>query len=92
MKTTPCTEKKYYAFTNAPRCGAKARTNDYKPCRNPAIRHSTKCRMHGGKGSGAKKGNTNAFKHGHTTAEMKEFRFSVKQLIKDTQNIKNSIS
>lgn len=34
-------------------CGAKARTNSYQPCRQPAMANG-RCRLHGGKSSGAK--------------------------------------
>nr|NGX47975.1 hypothetical protein [Chlamydiota bacterium] len=34
-------------------CEAKARTNNYKPCRQPAMPNG-RCRFHGGKSSGAK--------------------------------------
>jgi hypothetical protein len=35
-----------------------------RPCRNGAMRNG-RCRMHGGKATGAPKGNRNAFKHGN---------------------------
>jgi hypothetical protein len=45
------------------RCGAATRHG--KPCRAPAVAGRKRCRMHGGAtGSGAPKGNQNAFKHG----------------------------
>ena len=78
MRTTPCTEKKQYAFDNAPRCGAKARTNNHLPCRNPAVRGKKRCRMHGGKGSGASNSNTNALKHGLTTTATKILKSKIK--------------
>ena len=59
-------------LAKAPRCGARARTRDGAPCRSPAVRGSARCRMHGGKGSGAPRGNRNAWKHGAFTAEMKD--------------------
>jgi hypothetical protein len=34
-------------------CGAKARTNSYQPCRQPAVANG-KCRLHGGRSSGPK--------------------------------------
>lgn len=89
MKTTSCNEKKHYAFDNAPRCGAKTKHNNGNPCRSPAIRGKKRCRIHGGsKGSGAKLGNSNSLKHGKTTAAIKKFRKEVKQVLKDSQNIK----
>ncbi len=34
--------------SRAPRCGARARTRGRGPCLAPAVRGSTRCRMHGG--------------------------------------------
>ena len=34
-------------------CKAKARTNNYKPCRQPAMANG-RCRLHGGRSSGPK--------------------------------------
>lgn len=34
-------------------CGAKARTNNYQPCRQPAMKNR-RCRLQGGKSTGAK--------------------------------------
>jgi hypothetical protein len=34
-------------------CGAKARTNGMRPCRQPAMKNG-RCRLHGGKCTGAK--------------------------------------
>ncbi|WP_277618911.1 HGGxSTG domain-containing protein [Sulfitobacter noctilucae] len=45
----------------SPRCGA--RTRNGTPCRSPAMANG-RCRMHGGKSSGAPIGNDNARKHG----------------------------
>lgn len=82
MKTTSCTEKKYYAFDNAPRCGARTKRNNADPCRSPAVRSKNRCRMHGGsKNSGAQLKNKNAIKHGFTTSEIKDFRKEVKEII-----------
>jgi hypothetical protein len=44
------------------RCGAHSRRSG-KPCRNGAMKNG-RCRMHGGKATGAPKGNRNAWKHG----------------------------
>ncbi|WP_417597555.1 HGGxSTG domain-containing protein [Novosphingobium aquae] len=41
-----------------------ARTRSGNPCQSPAIKGAKRCRMHGGKGSGAPEGNRNAWKHG----------------------------
>ena len=45
---------------DSPRCGTKTRRGTL--CQAPAISGKKRCRMHGGKGSGAKSGNQNAFK------------------------------
>jgi hypothetical protein len=50
----------------SPRC--EARTRSGKPCQSPSMPNG-RCRMHGGLSPGAPKGNKNAFKHGHYTAE-----------------------
>ncbi|HKH03153.1 MAG TPA: HGGxSTG domain-containing protein [Bradyrhizobium sp.] len=41
----------------APRCGARTRSGG--SCRSPAIKGKARCRMHGGKGSGAPHGERN---------------------------------
>lgn len=52
----------------APRCRAKARSG--APCGSPAIAGKVRCRMHGGKGSGAPKGNRNALRKRLYTKEV----------------------
>jgi len=82
VKTTSRTEKKHYAFNDAPRCGARTKGNHGEPCRCPAVKGKARCRVHGGaKGSGAKIGNTNALKHGASTAETKAFKRELRQAI-----------
>jgi hypothetical protein len=49
------------------RCHAKSKRSG-KPCRSPAMRRSSVCRMHAAAG-GAPKGNRNVMKHGGFTAE-----------------------
>lgn len=88
MKTTSRTEKKHYAFNNAPRCGAKTKSNNGNPCQCPAVKNKTRCRIHGGaKGSGAKRGNVNAVKHGETTAQIKAFRQDVRRLLQESREL-----
>jgi len=50
----------------APRCGARTRAGH--ACRSPAIHGCARCRMHGGRGSGAPRGNRNGWKHGGRSA------------------------
>ena len=90
MKTTSCTENPTYAFNNAPRCGARTKRNNGSPCRAPAIRGKQRCRIHGGtQGSGGQHGNSNAFKHGLSTARIKNFRKAVKTAIHETMRLTN---
>jgi hypothetical protein len=56
----------------SPRCGAKTRRG--APCQSPAMPNG-RCRIHGGKSTGAPKGNRNAFKHGRYTADALFIRF-----------------
>ena len=93
MKTTSRTEKKHYAFESAPRCGARTKGNQGKPCRCPAVRGKARCRVHGGaRGSGARIGNTNALKHGATTIETKIFQTEIRQLLRHYKNILKTLS
>jgi hypothetical protein len=77
-------DKIAYAYDNAPRCGARSKINNGAPCRAPAIKNKARCRFHGGKGSGARVGNSNALRHGQTTQKMKNFRILVKKIISAT--------
>lgn len=64
----------------APRCGAKTRKG--APCRAPVIHGKSRCRMHGGKGSGAPAGNRNGLKHGLFTREEQRRRRAVLDLMR----------
>lgn len=65
----------------APRCGAKTRQGT--PCQAPAITGKARCRMHGGRGSGAPLYNQNALKSGLYTGEALEMRQHVNQILRD---------
>lgn len=68
-------------FQNAHLCGAKAKSTK-KPCRAVVVKNKNRCRMHGGaEGSGAPKGNRNAFKHGFYTKEALMQRRQERQLM-----------
>ncbi|BCA93793.1 hypothetical protein TUM19329_01540 [Legionella antarctica] len=93
MKTTSRTERKRYAFDNAPRCGARTKGNSGKPCRCPAMKGKARCRVHGGaKGSGAPHYNANALKHGETTGETKAFRLELRQMIQNSKKVIKTFS
>jgi len=69
----------------ARRCGAKTRKGT--PCEAPAIAGKARCRMHGGKGSGAPAGNRNAVKHGYDTREERERRQQIRALIRESRKL-----
>ena len=70
----------------SPRCGAKTRNGT--PCRSPAVAGKSRCRMHGGAaGSGAPKGNKNAFKHGAYTKEALAKRAELRRLIRQAYKL-----
>jgi hypothetical protein len=64
----------------SPRCGAHCRTTG-QPCRNAAMANG-RCRMHGGRLTGAPKGNRNNFRHGRYSAESIAGRREVAALIR----------
>ena len=64
-----------------PKCLAKTRHGTL--CKTACVKGKKRCRMHGGaKGSGAKIGNKNAFKHGRYSSEAIKMRLETNQLIK----------
>ena len=69
----------------SPRCGAKTRRD--VPCRSPAVSGKQRCRMHGGKGSGAPKNNKNALKHGAFTQQALQQRAELRALITEAQKL-----
>ena len=71
-----------------PRCGAKTRVGGM--CRQPAMPNG-RCKMHGGKSTGAPKGNQNAVKHGGYTKEAKAERKALQKLIRDADILVSKI-
>ena len=64
----------------ARRCGAKTRSGG--ECQCPAIRNRKRCRLHGGRSTGAPKGRSNGnYKDGTFTAEAIEERRWVKSMV-----------
>ncbi|WP_420897432.1 HGGxSTG domain-containing protein [Altericroceibacterium xinjiangense] len=72
-------ERNTGAMHSALRCGARTRSGE--PCRSPSIAGAARCRMHGGKGSGAPLNNRNALKHGACDREMRERNALVRELM-----------
>lgn len=75
-------------------CGAKARTNNYNPCRQPAMANG-KCRLHGGltpknnpgakTEEGKRRQKMASWKHGMRSKEALEENKEVRQLIKSSK-------
>lgn len=66
----------------SPRCGARTRAGE--ACLSPAVSGKARCRMHGGSaGSGAPRGNQNAFKTGLNTAEVAELRRTIRAMLRE---------
>lgn len=76
---------KEYAYFNSARCNAKTRQG--ASCQSPAIQNKQRCRMHGGKGSGAPLGSQNAFKHGCFTLEAIANRKMINETIKESKRL-----
>ena len=68
----------------SPRCGARTRRGS--TCRSPAMPNG-RCRMHGGKSTGAPKGNKNAWKHGYYSAEGVTRRRTIRALLANAREI-----
>ena len=69
------------AMHQSPRCTALSKRTG-KPCRNPAVKGWSVCRMHGARG-GAPKGERNgAYKHGGYTQEALAASQYVRALVK----------
>ena len=65
----------------APRCTARAKSTR-QPCKAPAVRGWTVCRVHGA-GGGHKAGQTHpTFKHGMRTREWEQARKSINDLVR----------
>lgn len=74
------------AALSSPRCLAKNRAGN--PCQRPAMKHKRRCNLHGGAaGSGAQRGNRNALKHGHNTAEAMQVRRLVNEMLSEARNL-----
>ena len=68
------------ALANHPRCGAKCRSGE--PCKNAAVKNG-RCRMHGGKSTGA------PVKHGQRTKVAIAIRKSDRDLINQLRQMQD---
>ena len=71
-------------FRNAKRCCARTRRGT--PCLMPAMRNG-RCKLHGGKATGAPRENKNAFKHGFYSKSMLERRRQTRLIIAEAKRI-----
>ena len=70
----------------APRCTAHSKRTGL-PCRSPAVRGYTVCRMHGARG-GAPSGSANGrYRHGGRTKEATAEREEFMQLIRESREL-----
>ncbi len=77
-----------HAANAAPRCTAKSKRSG-KPCKSPAVRGWSVCRIHGARGGhGAGKANP-AYKHGMRTREWEDMRKAVNQLARSGRELLN---
>jgi len=79
------------AMMASPRCGAGTRRGF--ACSAPAIRGKVRCRMHGGaRGSGAPRGNRNAYRHGMCTPDGHAERQQMKALLEDAWKLLSEVN
>ena len=69
---------------SAPRCGARTRSGTC--CASPCVTGSARCRMHGGKRSGAPKANRNALKDGLYAAPMLAHSARVRRVLREARS------
>ena len=71
------------AANAAPRCNARCR-HSKAPCRGPAVKCRSVCRMHGGKGGGPMGRRNGRYRHGLNTkaalAHRREVRATIREL------------
>jgi hypothetical protein len=73
----------------APRCGAKTRAGG--ACQCPAIRGRKRCRLHGGRSTGAPKGSGNGrYRSGEFTAEAVEERQWLRSIVRTYGKLEKS--
>jgi hypothetical protein len=72
--------QRHLAMLQSKRCGAHSRRSG-KPCQSPAMKNG-RCRMHGGKSTGAPRGNRNVWKHGRYSAREVARRMAMKYLLR----------
>ena len=75
-------ELAWAGFAACRRCGARTRTTG-APCKAPAMKGKTRCRLHGGASPGAPKGERNGnYKHGRRSREAETQRRQGRALLR----------
>lgn len=75
----------------AKRCEAKTRKEGRPPCQSPAMRNG-RCRMHGGKSTGAPKGTAHGrYRFGLYTQEAKAEKHYIRELILQAKELSTTI-
>ena len=75
-----------YPLHQAPRCTARSKRTG-QPCRNPAVRGWSVCRMHGARG-GAKPGTAHPnYRHGERSQEATALRAALSELIGEARKL-----
>ncbi len=88
MKDNPNPMQRAHA---APRCTAKSKRSGL-PCKNPAVKGWSVCRMHGaGGGHGPGKANP-AYKHGMRSREAQEMRKAINEHLLDAREVERLIN
>ena len=83
---------KPFDLSTLPKCGAKPRSG--KPCQRYGNKKNGRCRLHGGRSTGAKnqKGTRNSsFKTGYYTQEAVQQRREVAELIRECRELCSSL-
>ncbi len=103
-QSTSCNQRMIYinngvrqgSPNSSPRCNAKAKSTG-KQCRAPAMRGKVKCRLHGGKSTGARtpegleKCRKANWKHGHYSLESKRIQFLFRALFREDNELLDEI-
>jgi hypothetical protein len=88
MKST-VQPREQYAWSTAPRCGARNRQGT--PCQCPAMRNKRRCRLHGGKSTGPRtpegleRMRQSKIIHGRHTTESRMERAACRQLMRNCE-------
>jgi hypothetical protein len=74
----------FAAARSAPRCTAISKRSRH-PCKAPAVRGWTVCRMHGARGGGPKGTTNGAYVHGQRTQRAVAQRAAIHELVKSVK-------